>query len=158
MIGNLEAQGQVRFRFGRRDQIVLYKKKEETTRHLLLKAAAYALFHREHEGLEFDSKLRFKHPGDMVAVDVTGEPTFWVIVDDLSLQRLEYTCRHVHAPVVLMLQEPDLDAVVATIRRNVHYKYTHRHLTIYNFVLPVEEWLDPESVTIPDASYDVFHF
>lgn len=158
MIGNLEAQGKVRFRFGRRDQIALFKKKDETPRHLLLKAAAYALFFREHEGLEFDTKLRFKFPGDLVAVDVTGEPTFWVVVDDLTLQRLEYTCRHVHAPIVLLLQEPDLEATVALIRRNVHYKYTHRHLTLYNFVLPVEEWLDPEHVAIPEASYDVFHF
>lgn len=158
MIGNLEAQGKVRFRFGRRDQIALFKKKDETPRHLLLKAAAYALFFREHEGLEFDTKLRFKFPGDLVAVDVTGEPTFWVVVDDLALQRLEYTCRHVHAPIVLLLQEPDLEATVALIRRNVHYKYTHRHLTLYNFVLPVEEWLDPEHVAIPEASYDVFHF
>lgn len=158
MIGNLEAQGKVRFRFGRRDQIALFKKKDETPRHLLLKAAAYALFFREHEGLEFDTKLRFKFPGDLVAVDVTGEPTFWVVVDDLTLQRLEYTCRHVHAPIVLLLQEPDLEATVALIRRNVHYKYTHRHLTLFNFVLPVEEWLDPEHVAIPEASYDVFHF
>jgi len=158
MIGNLEAQGQVRFRFGRREQVVLYKKKDETIRHLLLKAAAYALFHRDHEGLEFDTKLRYKFPGDLVAVDATGEPTFWVVVDDLNLVRLEYTVRHVHAPVVLLLQEPDLEAVVALIRRNVHYKYTHRHLTLYNFVEPVEEWLDPEQVVIPDASYDVFHF
>ncbi|HEY9856281.1 MAG TPA: hypothetical protein V6D05_11120 [Stenomitos sp.] len=158
MIGNLEAQGQVRFRFGRREQVVLYKKKDETTRHLLLKAAAYALFFRDHEGLEFDTKLRYKFPGDLVAVDATGEATFWVVVDDLNLTRLEYTVRHVHAPVILLLQEPDLDSVVALIRRNVHYKYTHRHLTLYNFVEPVEGWLDPELVMIPDASYDVFHF
>ncbi|MNY12438.1 hypothetical protein D3C86_1455190 [compost metagenome] len=157
MISSSDVQGQVRFRFGRRDQLVLYKHKDESPRHLLLKAAAYALFYREHE-LKADAKLRFKHPADLAAVDLTGEPTFWVVVDDLNLARLEYTCRHVHAPVVLVLQEPDLDAVVALIRKNIHYKHTHRHLTVYNFVQPVEDWLDPDQVEIPAASYDVFHF
>jgi hypothetical protein len=157
MISSADVHGQVRFRFGRRDQLVLYRQKDESLRHLLLKAAAYALFHREHE-LQADTKLRFKHPADLASVDLTGEPTFWVVVDDLNLTRLEYTCRHVHAPVVLVLQEPDLDATVAHIRKNIHYKQTHQHLTVYNFVQPVEEWLDPEQVEIPSASYDVFHF
>ncbi|HEY9898165.1 MAG TPA: hypothetical protein V6D00_03180 [Pantanalinema sp.] len=157
MISSSDVQGQVRFRFGRRDQLVLYRKKDESLRHLLLKAAAYALFYREHE-LQADAKLRFKHPADLASVDLTGEPTFWVVVDDLNLARLEYTCRHVHAPVILVLQEPDLDAAVALIRKNIHYKLTHAHLTVYNFVRPVEEWLDPEGVVIPPASFDIFHF
>jgi hypothetical protein len=158
MVGHLDVQGQIRFRFGRRDQLLLYKQKDETTRHVLLKAAAYAMFFREHPNLEADPRLRFKHGADLATLDLAGDPTFWVVVDDLTLARLEYTLRHVHAPVALILEEPDLDAVVATLRRGIHYRYTHHHLTVYNFVMPVEEWLDPEHVAIPEASYDVFHF
>lgn len=158
MMREMEAQGQVRFRLGRRNQLVVYKQKDETTRHLLLKVAAYALFHREHEGLRFDVRTRAKVTGDVAAFDLTGEPSFWVIVDDLSFLRLEATCRHVHCPIALVLQEPDLDGVIAGLRRAIHYRYTHHHLTVYNFVEPVESWLDPEDVAIPLGSYDVFHF
>lgn len=158
MISELDLQGQVRLRFGRRDQIVLFKSKDETARHFLLKVAAYALFFREQEGLAFDPKLRYKFPADLATVNLAGEPTFWVIVDDLNLTRLEYTCRHVHAPIMLVLQVEDFDAAIATIRKGLHYRYTHRNLTVYNFVMPVEEWLDPGEVAIPPASFDVFHF
>lgn len=158
MISELDLQGQVRLRFGRRDQFVLYKSKDESARHFLLKAAAYALFFREHEGLTFEPKLRFKFPADLATVDLSGEATFWIVVDDVNLTRLDYTCRHVHAPIALILQVEDLDAAIASIRKSLHYRYTHNHLTLYNFVMPAEEWLDPEDIAIPSASYDVFHF
>lgn len=137
---------------------MLFKHKDETTRHLLLKAAAFGMFYREHENLTFDTKVRFKYPADLAALDLAGDPTFWVVVDDLNPNRLEAVCRHVHAPIALVLQVPDLETIVSTLRRAIHYRYTHGHLRVYNFVMPVEEWLDPENVLIPDASYDVFHF
>lgn len=159
MTRELETKGHLRFRFGRRDQLVLYKQKGETLTHVYLKAAAYALFFRSVEGLTVDPKLRFKFPADLAACDAAGEPTFWVIVEDASLARLEWTLKHVPAPeVVLVVQGGDLDSLVATIRRGIHYRYTHRRLVVYHFVTPVDEWLDPEGVEIPDGAYDVFHF
>ncbi len=149
----------MRFRFGRRDQLVLYKQKGESLSHVFLKAAAYALFFRSVEGLAVDPKLRFKYPADLAAVDATGDPTFWVIVEDVSLPRLEWTLKHVPASeVVLVIEGGDLDKLVATIRRGIHYRYTHRRLVLYHFVQPVADWLDPEGVEIPDGAYDVFNF
>lgn len=158
MFTEVETQGQVRFRLGRRNQLVLYKQKDESSRHLLLKVAAFALFHREHEGLSFEVRPRAKMAADLAAFDLTGEPSFWVIVDDCSAARLEYVLRHVHCPVALVLQQPDLQAVVVELRRAIHYRYTHGHLTLYNFLEPVAAWLDPEDVAIPEGSYDTFSF
>lgn len=159
MLSELETKGHLRFRFGRRDQLVLYKQKGESMGHVYLKAAAYALFFRSVEGLAIDPKLRFKYPADLAAVDPTGDPRFWVIVEDTSLPRLEWSLRHVPADeVVLLVQGGDLDRLVATIRRGIHYRYTHRRLVIYHFHQPVEDWLDPEAVEVPDGSYDVFQF
>jgi len=159
VISELETKGHLRFRFGRRDQLVLYKQKGETLAHVFLKAAAYALFYRSVEGLAVDPKLRFKFPADLAAVEPTGDPTFWVIVEDTALPRLEWTLKHVPASeVVLVTEGGDLDKLVATIRRGIHYRYTHKRLVLYHFVQPVADWLDPEGVEIPEGSYDVFHF
>ncbi|MNT63843.1 hypothetical protein D3C72_2016900 [compost metagenome] len=57
-----------------------------------------------------------------------------------------------------MTEAGDLDALVTQIRRGIHYRYTHRRLVVYHFIQPVEEWLDPDGVEVPDGSYDVFHF
>lgn len=159
MISELETKGHLRFRFGRRDQLVLYKQKGETLEHVFMKAAAYALFYRSIEGLAVDPKLRYKYPADLAAVEVSGDPRFWVIVEDTSLPRLEWTLRHVPASeVALVTAGGDLERLVAQIRRGIHYKYTHRRLVVYHFVKPVEDWLDPDGVEIPDGAYDVFHF
>lgn len=159
MISELETKGHMRFRFGRRDQLVLYKQKGETLTHVYLKAATYALFFREVEGLAVDPKLRYKFPADLAALDPAGDPRFWVIVEDVSLPRLEWTLRHVPASeVVLVTEGGDLERLVAQIRREIHYRYTHRRLLVYHFLQPVEDWLDPDGVEVPDGAYDIFHF
>ena len=150
--------GPVRFRFGRKHQVTLFRDTREDVGRVCLTAAAYALFHRDHEHWAFDFRGRFKHPGDLVALDLEREPAFWVIVGECTWERLEYTCRHVHAPVVWVFENGDLLQKVGQVRRAVHYRYTTGHLTLISFHGPVEEWLDPMDVQVAEDRYSVHAF
>ena len=84
---------------------------------------------------------------------------FWLIVEDVGLTRLEWTLRHAPSKsVVLVTQCQDLDRLAVQIRRHIHYRYTSGRLTLLNFTDPVEAWLDPDAVELPEGILQVFEF
>jgi|1048.fasta_scaffold170515_1 hypothetical protein len=150
--------GPVRFRFGRKHQVTLYRDTREDAGRVSLTAAAYALYHREHDQWVFDHRGRFKHPGNLVALDLEREPEFWIIVGPCTWDRLEYTCRHVHAPVVWVFEHASLDETIRQVRRAVHYRYTTGHLTLVAFHEPVEDWIDPSDVQVDPERFSIHSF
>ncbi|MBM3275582.1 MAG: YaeQ family protein [Candidatus Sericytochromatia bacterium] len=155
-----ETEGRFRFRLGRRDQIVLYKHKDETASHVLLKAAAYALYFRECENLQLNPRLDYKVQPDLAALDLEGQPRLWIqCINGRDVIDLEYICKHVPAEAVILLaEEEDTEALVARVKRRVHFKYAAAKLRVINFHEPVADWLDPENVEVPTSAYDVVDF
>ncbi len=153
-----EVSGQFRFRLGRRDQLVLFKHRDEPTSHLRLKAIAYALYFR-YENLQVSPRLDYKVQPDLAALNLEGEPEVWIQCAFGNLDKIEYICKHVPArQVVLVTEEESTDEVVARLRKRLHYRHTTAKLKVVNFHPPVESWLDPDDLDVPSDAYDVVEF
>lgn len=154
-----ELSGHVRFQLGRRDQLVLFKQRDEPTSHLVLKAIAYALFFRHKVNLQVSPRLDYKVQPDLAALDLRGEPEVWIQCAPGNLDKIEYVCKHVPArQIVLVTEEDSTEELVARLRKRIHYKHTARKLKLVNFRPPVESWLDPDHLDVPEGTYDVVEF
>ncbi|MBI6545739.1 MAG: YaeQ family protein [Cyanobacteria bacterium NC_groundwater_1444_Ag_S-0.65um_54_12] len=152
-------EGKFRFRLGRHEQLVLYKRKDEASSHLKLRAIAYALFFRECDKLCVSPRLQYKVQPDFAVLNWEGEPELWIQCLDSDLDILEYVCKHIPArEVVLVTQERSIDELVACLRRKIHYRYTSDKLKIINLRPPIEEWFDAELLDVPTDAYDIFEF
>lgn len=154
-----DLEGRFRFRVGRRDHLVLYKRKGETADHVRLKAVAYAMFFREFENLQINPKLDFKIQPDLVSLNLEGEPDVWIQCDERKAGDIEYICKHTPArEVVLVTQDASTDDLIKRLKRHIHYRYAASKLKIVNFHDPVEDWMDPDQLEVPTGTYDVVDF
>jgi hypothetical protein len=156
-----DQEGRFRYRIGRRDQIVLFKHKGETTAHLDLKAIAYALFFRDCQNLQMNPRTDYRVQPDLADIDMEGRPDLWIqCVNGRNVEQdLEYICKHVPArEVVLVAEEQDTDRLVERLKKKVHYRYSADKLKVINFHPPVADWLDPDNVDVPSDSYTVVEF
>ncbi|MBM3270438.1 MAG: YaeQ family protein [Candidatus Sericytochromatia bacterium] len=156
-----DQEGRFRYRIGRRDQIVLFKKKGESAAHLHLKAIAYALFFRDCQNLQMNPRLDYRVQPDLAAINLEGQPEIWIhCANGRNVEQdLEYICKHVPArEVVLIAEEEDTDLLIERLRKKVHFRYATDKLRVINFHPPVADWLDPENLDVPSDSYTIIEF
>lgn len=145
------AQGRVHFRIGRKDRLSLFRERGETWDRVCLRALAWLLHYRDARSPVLDPPLEHRLRADLAAFDATGAPTLWVKVAPIDEAAILHACRHLpRTRIQLLVSEEDPEAFVARVRKHVHYRYAHDHLEIVNFLPPLEAWLDPEDLRIPD--------
>lgn len=141
----------------------LFKARGESTHQVYLKVLAYA-FWLEYGDLTFDPKTDYKLDPAVAALDWTGEVRLWIHVGPLPFDKLEYLLRHTDAEEVCWVLEAEgadaqteLEALLARVRRHIHYRYTDRKLRVLMFE-PIDPWFDPAHVAPDPACYRYFSF
>ena len=160
-------QRQLRFRVAGKP-LHLFKHKGESTHQAYLKVLAFAFYHDQVE-LTFDPKTDYKVQPTLADVDLTGEVRTWVQVGLPPLDKLEYVLRHGDAEEVCVVLEAAADgddpeealdrqveALVARIKKQIHYKYTARKLKVLMFQ-PLDAWFDPDQEVDPHPAHHVFY-
>ena len=155
--GNQPVEGRVQFRIGRRDRVSVYKERSESWNRVCLKALAWLEHHRDPRPLAWDPPLEPRLRADLAALDPTGVPTLWVRVEPFDDAAILHACRHLpRTRIELVMSVEDPEAVVARIRKHVHYRYAHDHLVVVNYAAPLEDWLDPDDLHVPEGVRQTF--
>ena len=152
-------QRQLRFRVDGKP-LHLFKHKGESTHQVYLRVLVYALYRAQYPSLEIEPKLSLKHPPCVASLDLTGEVEFWAQCGAVPPEQVAYVLKHTAANEVVLAIEDldfDLDKYVATLRRNVHYRYTTGRLRVLLF-RPLDEWFDADQVEVDSDNYQLYEF
>lgn len=80
------------FKVGRK-KVVLWKKRSETSEHVLMKAFLWALYLPEYEDLIVEYSIGDRYKPDVVSLDPHGEPRFWGEAGKVSVEKIESLAR-----------------------------------------------------------------
>lgn len=75
------------------EQVVLVKRKEERTEHVLMKAFLWALYLPEYPDLTVEVSIGDKYKPDVVSLDAFGEPRFWGEAGSVGREKIESLAR-----------------------------------------------------------------
>ena len=161
-------QRQLRFRV-EGETLHLFKAKGESSHQVYLKVLAYALY-RDQFDLTIDPKIDCKYQPDVASFDLTGEVQLWIRCGPFPTEQIVYVLKHTDAKHVIWVQEhpaghesktdfSDLDnsGRVASIRKQVHYRYANGKLKLLVF-RPLDGWFDPDDVILDPHNYQLFEF
>ncbi|HEY9721880.1 MAG TPA: hypothetical protein V6D47_07685 [Oscillatoriaceae cyanobacterium] len=150
--------GQRQLRFRVEGQTVhLFKHKGESTHHVTCKILVYALYHRQYP-LELEPRLDCKYQPDVASLALTGDVQFWAQCGEVPIDHVAYVLKHSDAEeVVLVREDIDLDRLVASIKRHIHYRYTTGKLRILVF-RNLDEWFNPDDVVVPEDRFTLYSF